>query len=111
MEKNEVEFITRMGGHVGIDLSIKEIREKGLKKAREDAALSGKVFMIHPDNKGCIFLQRKNDKYFCKIYHYRPESCRGYRCNMADNSMLTMISSDAHLLLGQNSFGLPLESE
>ena len=109
LNADEVDFITRMGGHVGSNISLKEIREKGLEKARQEAAESGKIFMIHPDDKGCIFLQRKNDRHYCKIYHYRPQACRGYRCNLADNSMLSMISGDAHLLLGQNSYGLPLE--
>ena len=80
LNADEVDFIKRMGGHVGINISIKEIREKGLEQARRDAADNGKVFMIHPDDKGCIFLQRKNDKHYCKIYHYRPKACRGYRC-------------------------------
>lgn len=109
LNADEVDFITRMGGHVGSNISLKEIREKGLEKAKKDAAENGKIFMIHPDDKGCIFLQRKNDRFYCKIYHYRPQACRGYRCNLADNSMLSMISGDAHLLLGQNSYGLPLE--
>lgn len=108
---DEIDFIKRMGGHVGINISMKEIREKGLENARKEAAENGKVFMIHPDDKGCIFLERRNDLHSCKIYHYRPQACRGYRCNLADDSMLTMISGDAHLLLGQNSFGLPLEKQ
>ncbi|NBB76220.1 MAG: YkgJ family cysteine cluster protein, partial [Bacteroidetes bacterium] len=108
---DEIDFIKRMGGHVGINISMKEIRHKGLEKARRKAAENGKVFMIHPDDKGCIFLERRNELHYCKIYHYRPQACRGYRCNLADDSMLTMISGDAHLLLGQNSFGLPLEKE
>ena len=111
LKADEVDFIKRMGGHVGINISMKEIREKGLKNARRDAAAEGNVYMIHPDDKGCLFLERRNDLSYCKIYHYRPQACRGYRCNLADNSMLDMISGDAHLLLGQNSFGLPLERE
>jgi Fe-S-cluster containining protein len=109
LQEDEVEFITKMGGYVGIDISLKEIREKGLEQAREDAAKRGKVFMIHPDDKGCVFLMKKNDKLYCKIYHYRPRSCRGFRCNLADDSLLNLLGNGAHLLLGQNSFGLPLE--
>ncbi len=109
LQANEVEFIKKMGGQVGIDISLKEIREKGIDRAREDAARDGKIFMIHPDDKGCVFLQRRNDLYYCKIYHYRPEACQGFRCNLADNSMMSLIGGDAYLLLGQNSFGLPLE--
>ena len=111
LHEDEVDFIKRMGGYVGINISMKEIREKGMENARNDAAENGKVYMIHPDDKGCIFLERRNDIYHCKIYHYRPQACRGYRCNLADDSMLTIISDDAHLLLGQNSFGLPLEKK
>ncbi|MEE4240546.1 MAG: YkgJ family cysteine cluster protein [Desulfopila sp.] len=111
LQEDEVAFIKKMGGEVGIDISLKEIREKGIEKAREDAGRDGKVFMIHPDNKGCVFLQRKNDLYYCKIYHYRPRACQGFRCNLADNSMMSLISGDAYLLLGQNSYGLPLEAK
>lgn len=106
---DEIDFIKRMGGHVGVDVSLANIREKGFDRAKEEAVEKGKVFMIHPDDKGCVFLERRNEKHYCKIYHYRPKSCRGYRCNLADNSMLTLLGEDAHLLLGQNSFGLPLE--
>ncbi len=108
LEQSEVDFIKKMGGHVGIDLSLREIREKGINRAREEAAATGKTFMIHPDGRGCVFLQKKNDKHYCKIYHYRPRSCQGFRCNMADNSMMSLIGGDAYLLLGQNSYGLPL---
>ncbi len=111
LQEDEVEFITKMGGHVGIDISFKEIREKGLEKAREDAGKRGKIFMIHPDNKGCIFLMKKNELQCCKIYHYRPRSCKGFRCNLADDSLLSLINRDSHLLLGQNAFGLPLEGK
>jgi Fe-S-cluster containining protein len=111
LDFDEVDFIKRMGGHVGIDISLNDIRIKGMDKAREDTMRRGKVFMVHPDDKGCIFLEKRNDKHFCKIYHYRPQACKGYRCNLADDSMLNMIGGDAHLLLGQNAYGLPLEQK
>lgn len=100
-----------MGGHVGIDISLNEIREIGIDKARKNAEAEGKIFMIHPDDKGCIFLEKRNDKHYCKIYHYRPQSCQGFRCNVADSSMLDLIGNESYLLLGQNSFGLPLEDK
>ncbi len=109
LEPGEVEFIKKMGGHVGIDVSLNDIREKGIQKATLDAGKDGKIFMIHPDDKGCVFLQRKDGKHICKIYHYRPKSCRGFRCNMADDSMVSLLGNNAILLLGQNSYGLPLE--
>ncbi len=111
LQESEIDFIKKMGGHVGIDICLNDIREKGLEKANEEAKREGKVFMIHPDNKGCVFLQKKNDKFYCKIYHYRPKTCLMFRCTMADDSMISLFGNDAILLLGQNSFGLPLEQE
>lgn len=111
LQADEVIFIKKMGGHIGIDLSLNEIREKGIDQARAEAEKEGKIFMIHPDDKGCIFLERRNDKYYCKIYHYRPKACQGYRCNLVDDSMMTIIGEDAHFLLGQSAFGLPLDKE
>lgn len=64
--------------------------------------------MIHPDDKGCIFLEKSNDKYCCKIYHYRPEACRGFRCNMADESVNNLFMQDSIYLLGQDRFGREL---
>ena len=106
---HEVEQIKKLGGHVGYDLSISEIREKGLANAQKDAETKGKIFMIHPDDKGCIFLQKRNNKYYCKIYHHRPRTCQGFKCNMADNSFFDLFGSDSMHLLGKNAYGLPLE--
>lgn len=107
--KDEVEYIRKMGGHVGVNISMEVIREKGLKRATAEAEAEGKVFMVHPDEKGCVFMEQRNDKYYCKIYHYRPKTCRGFRCNMADDSFLSLFASDATSLLGQDRFGLPLD--
>jgi Fe-S-cluster containining protein len=108
LHTDEVDFIKKMGGHVGVDLSLAEILAKGLTRAREEALASGKVFMIRPDDKGCLFLQKRDGKYYCKIYNYRPRTCRGFKSNLADGTFLDLFGQDSINLLGQNSFGLPL---
>jgi uncharacterized protein len=108
LQPDEVDFIKKMGGHVGIDVTLAEIRAKGLTRAREEAMAGGKIFMIHPDDKGCLFLQKRNGKYYCKIYNYRPRTCRGFKCNLADGTFLDLFGQDSINLLGQNSYGLPL---
>ena len=109
LHEDEVERIKKLGGHVGYDLSLAEIREKGLHQAQEEAVGRGKVYMIHPDDKGCLFLQKKNGKYYCKIYHYRPRTCRGFKCNIADDSFLSLFGQDSIHLLGQTTYGQPLK--
>lgn len=110
LQPEEVPFIEKMGGYVGVDVSLGQIREVGLERAVSTAKESGKSYMIHPDDRGCVFLQHRDGRYLCKIYHYRPKTCRGFRCNLADDSFLTLFGGgDAIHLLGQNSFGLPLE--
>ena len=96
---DEVDYIKKMGGYVGVDISMAEIREKGLKQATADAAAEGKVYMVHPDDKGCLFLQKRDGKYFCKLYNYRPRVCRGFKCNFADSSVLSLLSKDAICLI------------
>lgn len=109
LKQEEVEFIEKMGGHVGVDVSLNDLRIKSMKELVAEAKGSGKVFMIHPDDKGCIFLQKKNGKHYCKIYNYRPQACRGFRCNLADSSFMDLFGRNAIHLLGQNSYGLPLD--
>lgn len=109
LQPEEVPFIERMGGHVGVDVRLNDLREHTMAELLESARREGKIYMIHPDDKGCVFLQKRNDTYLCKIYHYRPKTCRGFRCNQVDQSFLNVISDDAILLLGQNQFGLSLE--
>lgn len=109
LQPDEVEHIKKLGGHVGYDISITEILKKGLEQAQKDAMQRGKVFMIHPDDKGCTFLQKRNNKYYCTIYHYRPRACRGFKCNMADDSFLSLFGKDSIHLLGQTTYGLPLD--
>jgi uncharacterized protein len=109
LRPEEAGFIRKMGGHVGVDLTLAELREQSLGSLANEAFSKGKIYMIHPDDKGCIFLEKRNGKYRCKIYHYRPQTCRGFRCNLADSSFLDIFSRDANLLLGLDRFGLPLK--
>ena len=113
LQGDEPAFINKMGGHVGVDATLKELREKPLEKLIEEKKEKGKVYMIHPDNKGCVFLECRNGLYRCKIYNYRPLSCRGFRCNLADDSFLSLFADDTASmhLLGFDSFGLPPENE
>lgn len=109
LHPDEVKFIEKMGGHVGVNVSMAAIREKGLTRAMEEVRREGKVYMIHPDEKGCIFLVKKNGKYCCEIYNWRPRTCRGFRCNLADDSFLNLFGGDdAVHLLGQDRYGLPI---
>lgn len=108
LQPDEVDFIRKMGGHVGVDVSLNGLRAKSMDALVEEARATGKVFMIHPDDKGCLFLQRKNGKYCCRIYHYRPRACQGFRCNLADSSFLDLFGAGAMHLLGQDRFGQPL---
>ena len=105
LEEDEVEQIKKMGGYVGCMISLNDLRTKNLNDIANEEKEKHKVYMIHPDDKGCIFLQKRNDKYYCKIYHYRPKSCRGFRCNMADGSVDTLFMQDSIYLLGQDRFG------
>jgi Fe-S-cluster containining protein len=106
---DEVDFIRKMGGHVGMDVSLAELRKKPLKELVEKNKTGHPIYMIHPDDKGCIFLQKRNAKHYCRIYHHRPRTCRGFKCNMADSTFLTIFGRDASLLLGLNAYGLPLK--
>jgi uncharacterized protein len=108
LRTDEAAFIEKMGGHVGVDVTMKAIREKGLEEATREAKARGKIYMIHPDDRGCVFLQERNAKQYCTIYHYRPQTCRGFRCNLADDSFMSLFGDGATALLGQDSFGLPL---
>jgi uncharacterized protein len=106
---DEVDFIRKMGGHVGVEASLAQLRTRPLTALIEEAKNSGRIYMIHPDDKGCIFLQKRNGKFFCRIYHHRPRTCRGFRCNMADSSFWDIFGRNATLLLGMDAFGRPLE--
>lgn len=106
---DEVDFITKMGGHVGVDASLAQLRQRPLRELVEEAKTGGKVYMIHPDDKGCVFLQKRDGKHYCRIYHHRPRTCRGFKCNMADHSFLEIFGQNSTALLGMDPFGLPLK--
>jgi Fe-S-cluster containining protein len=108
LQPDEVDFIRKMGGHVGVNVSLNGLRDRSMDQLVEEAKASGKVFMIHPDDKGCLFLQKRNEKFFCRIYHHRPRACQGFRCNLADSSFLDLFGADSIHLLGQDRYGLPL---
>lgn len=108
LQPDEVDFIRKMGGHVGVNVSLNGLRDRSMDQLVEEAKATGKVFMIHPDDKGCLFLQKRNGKFYCRIYHHRPRACRGFRCNLADSSFLDLFGADSIHLLGQDRFGLPL---
>jgi len=108
LQPDEVDFIRKMGGHVGVNVSLNGLRDRSMDQLVEEARATGKVFMIHPDDKGCLFLQKRNEKYYCRIYHHRPRACQGFRCNLADSSFLDLFGADSIHLLGQDRFGLPL---
>jgi len=105
LQPDEVDFIKKMGGHVGVDVHLNDLREKSMAKLVEEAKKNGKIFMIHPSDQGCIFLERRNEKYYCKIYHYRPRACQGFKCNLADNSFQALFGDSAISLLGLDQFG------
>ena len=109
LHPDEVDFIRKMGGHVGFLASFSELRRNSLQNLVQEAESNDRRFMIHPDDKGCVFLQKRDSKYFCKIYHYRPRTCRRFKCNLADNSSLDIVGRDAMLLLGLDQYGLPLK--
>ncbi len=111
LQGDEIEFIKKMGGHVGVNATLKELREKTMSQLIAENKKLGKIYMIHPDDKGCIFLEQRNGLFYCKIYHYRPLSCQGFRCNLADESFLSLFADDAIHLLGQDRFGLPLNKD
>lgn len=104
---DEVDFIRKMGGYVGVNASLSQLRRKSLQELMEAAKIGGKLYMIHPDDNGCVFLQKRDGKFYCKIYHHRPRTCRGFRCNMADSSFLDIFGQEATFLLGMDRYGLP----
>ena len=108
LKPEEVERMKSLGAEVGIMLRLNDLRSQNLKDLAQQEAKKGNVYMIHPDGKGCIFLEKRNEQYRCKIYHYRPEACKGFKCNMADGSMDALFMDDSIHLLGMDRFGRKL---
>lgn len=111
LHKDEVDFIEKMGGHVGVEFSLRDLTTSSIETIAAEARGSKNVYMVHPDEKGCVFLEKRNKKHFCKIYHYRPRACKGFRCTLADSSFDDLFGKDSIYLLGENSFGLPLANK
>jgi Fe-S-cluster containining protein len=105
LEEDEIETLKKLGANVGYMVNLNDLRTSNINDLAAKEKEKHKMYMIHPDNKGCIFLQKRNDKYYCKIYHYRPRACRGFKCNMADESVNTLFMQDSIYLLGQDRFG------
>lgn len=111
LQADEVHFIRSMGGHVGYAIALDALREKTMDQLTAEAEAAGRIFMIHPDDRGCVFLERRDGRYRCRIYHHRPRTCRGFRCTVADSSFLDLFGADSIHLLGQDRFGLPLKTK
>ena len=109
LEPDEIDRLRALGAEIGIMVRLNDLREKSMAELVKDAKGKKDVYMIHPDGKGCMFLQKVDDKYCCKIYHYRPRACQGFRCSLADQSMEHLLLNDATYLLGEDRFGMKLE--
>ena len=105
LEDDEIETLKKLGANVGYMVSLNDLRTSNINDLAAKEKEKHKMYMIHPDNKGCIFLQKRNEKYYCKIYHYRPRACRGFKCNMADERVTPLFMQDSIYLLGQDRFG------
>lgn len=99
LHDDEVDFIRKMGGNVGVMVGLNELRDKTMEQLVEEKRKDNQVFMIHPDDKGCVFLIKKDGKSYCRIYNYRPRTCREFKCTLADESLLNIIMDDAISLL------------
>ena len=108
LEPDEVDRLRALGAEIGIMVCLNDLREKSMEQLVEEAKGKKDVYMIHPDGQGCIFLQKVNGKSRCKIYHYRPKACQGFRCSLADQSMEQLLLSDSIYLLVEDRFGQPL---
>jgi len=109
LEVDEVDRLRALGAEIGIMVCLNDLRQKSMEKLVDEAKGKGDIYMIHPDGQGCKFLQKVDGKYRCKIYHYRPRACQGFRCSLADESMQQLLLNDANYLLGEDRFGVKLE--
>lgn len=108
LQAEEAAFIRKMGGHVGVEISLRSLRTRSMEELVAEETARGQVYMIHPDDRGCVFLRRCNQTSICTIYHHRPRACRGFRCTMADSSFFDLFGAGTTQLLGQDAFGAPL---
>lgn len=108
LQAEEAAFIRKMGGHVGVEVRLSGLRTRSMEELVAEEASRGGVYMIHPDDRGCVFLMRRNHLAVCAIYHHRPQACRGFRCTMADSSFFELFGTGTTQLLGQDAFGLSL---
>lgn len=109
LEPDEVERMKKLGANVGYMIHLDDLQQNKIDELLKKEKEKHKIYMIHPTDKGCIFLERRNDKYYCKIYNYRPKACQGFKCNLADESVQTLFFEDNMLLLGKDRFGFPLK--
>ncbi len=98
---DEVDFIKKMGGYVGVMVRMDDLRDKKMDQLVEEAKKKDDVYMIHPDEKGCVFLERVNGKSCCKIYNYRPKTCINFKCSLGENSLMDIILKDPLCLLSK----------
>ena len=98
---DEVDFIKKMGGYVGVMIRMNDLREKKMDELVEEAKQKEDLYMIHPDENGCVFLEKVNTKYRCKIYNYRPKTCRNFKCSLAANPLMNIILKDPMCLLSK----------
>ncbi|WP_321372166.1 YkgJ family cysteine cluster protein [uncultured Desulfuromusa sp.] len=110
LEPDEIDRLRALGAEIGVMVSLNDLRKKTMNELVEEARGKKAVYMIHPDGNGCIFLQKVNGNYRCKIYHYRPRACQGFRCSLADHSMEQLLLNDPIFLLGEDRFGRKLET-
>ncbi len=96
---DEIDYMKKMGAHVGIMVKMNDLQENTMDQLVKEAREKDDVFMIHPDDKGCLFLSKKNAEYKCDIYHYRPKTCRQFKCSLAENSLMHLIFKDPLCLL------------
>lgn len=109
LEPDEVDTIKRLGGHVGVIVHLADLRDKKLDELTEEERAKHKQYMIHSDHNGCMFLEKRDGKYYCKIYNYRPDSCRKFKCNLADSSMSELLFDNPIQLLGMDKYGRKLD--
>ena len=61
---------------------IKRIKNKGYEESyflmHDSMSPGNNKFVLRKENGKCVFLKKKNGKYFCEIYKIRPLICQKY---------------------------------